>query len=127
MRELSRQALIQVLEDWRENKIDRACVQHEAEEYMDYCDYTLKRPELVDEREPDDPESIEIGVLHELQSCDMADSTVSQEDIPRFLEFLATPSGQEAQAWLEWDSYWEQRRRKEQADAESMEAREHSS
>lgn len=52
-----------------------------------------------------DPRSIPIEVLSQLEILN--EQLITREDIPAFVDFLATPRGREEDGWMRLESYWD--------------------
>jgi len=53
----------------------------------------------------EDPRSLEVEALAQLEILNH--QLIVRDDIPAFVRFLSTPSGEEDLAWKEWEHYWE--------------------
>jgi hypothetical protein len=95
--EIERSILVELLESWHSGVIDEREVHEQAESIMDQAEGL---PNYVET----DPRSIAMEVLVQLDI--LYHQLITTEDIPIMQEFLATPFGKEAEAWVRWRQYW---------------------
>ena len=95
--QIERSILIKLLESWHSGVIDEREVHEQAERI-------LEQAEGIPDYAETDPRSIAMEVLVQLDILDH--QLITTEDIPIIREFLATPFGKEAEAWVRWHQYW---------------------
>ena len=95
--QIERSALVKLLESWLSGVINEREVHEQAETIMEQAEGI---PNYVET----DPRSIAMEVLVQLDILNH--QLITTEDIPIIREFLATPAGKEAEAWVRWRQYW---------------------
>ncbi len=88
--------LIQLLSSWSSGKLTAGGVHGEAEQLLDSYDWK--------EVSRSDPRSLVNEVLVQLDVLNQ--QLIMEDDIPAILMFLRAPAGTEAEAWLNWERYW---------------------
>ncbi len=92
-----RETLELLLKNWGLDVLTEREVHEEAEILWEEVAMSADYPE-------DDPRSITAEVLSQLSVLNW--QLIVVDDIPAILAFLATPPGQEPQAWQDWLDYW---------------------
>ena len=96
-REVERSELVALLEEWRPAIIAEREVHERAEAIMDSLGELPSYPE-------GDSRSIPVEMLVHLDALNH--QLITADDIPAIEAFLHTPQGDEARAWADWQSYW---------------------
>ena len=98
MKELGREELLILLEQWQTGAVDAREIHEQAELLVEQLGEWPNYPEH-------DPRSIPMEVLSQLEVLNY--ELITPKDIPAMQAFLRTPLGNESQGWTVWRSYWD--------------------
>src|SRR5450759_3728298 len=97
-----RDSLVDLLRRWQSGENSHWTVVNEAEAAEEALFGNL---EAVPASPRTDPNSVGLAVLELLADAHV--QRVLPEDIPAILKFLAVETGQELEAWQDFDAYWD--------------------
>jgi hypothetical protein len=98
MKEIERNEILALLDQWQSGAIDEREVHEQAEWLIEQVGEWPNYPEH-------DPRSIAMEVLSQLEVLNY--ELITPEDIPAMQAFLHTPLGKESQGWIDWQRYWD--------------------